>query len=141
MTEFVLVPKEPTEEMLVAGVKDRWGNAVYKAVSKGLTDDYESELAENYKAMLSASPTPPEAQGEGVRGMLEKALHIGDKFIANIDAKHDPDTTEEDDALARDVTRSYQEQIRALIPSIEQREEPQIASGTDRTTNGNIGQP
>jgi hypothetical protein len=92
MTEFVLVPKEPTEEMLAAGF------ARSRRTCGGI-----------WEAMLSASPTPPEAQVESVREALENLSTEWERRVT---------------AIGRDCG-SYKEcakDLRALIPSIEQRE-------------------
>ncbi len=56
-TAFVLVPREPTEEMLEASVSPRY---------EFLTDAHVSVLkdgfAAKYRAMLSAAPKPPESE-------------------------------------------------------------------------------
>jgi hypothetical protein len=91
MTEFVLVPKEPTVEMITACIE----NASKEDVC------LEDAVIHSYKAMLSASPTPPEAQGERVREALKEALYIVSHSSSSEEA---------------------QLRIEALIPSIEQRE-------------------
>lgn len=54
-----LVPIEPTQAMLVAGVTEQHGRAVYRAVAAQGCSTYEGEQYLNYAAMLAAAPTPP----------------------------------------------------------------------------------
>jgi hypothetical protein len=51
-----LVPLEPTPEMLRAAVKMREGPAVYKVMSDGGLRTLEQEAADDYSAMLAATP-------------------------------------------------------------------------------------
>lgn len=54
-----LVPIEPTQEMLIAGVKEQHGSAVYRAVAASGCSTYEGEQYANYAAMLDAAPPLP----------------------------------------------------------------------------------
>lgn len=56
VAEYVLVPKESTKEMLEAAVKSRYGEATYRSVSSLGTTSCECEAADDYRAMLRASP-------------------------------------------------------------------------------------
>ena len=53
---YVLVPIEPTQEMLEAGVKEQHGSATYKAVSRAGCKALEVEQCDNYAAMLRSAP-------------------------------------------------------------------------------------
>lgn len=50
------MPVEPTEEMLKAAVKNRYGDATYKCVSEEGCDTYEFEALTDYVAMRAAAP-------------------------------------------------------------------------------------
>ena len=56
---YVLVPVEPTPEMLMAAVRSREGPAVYNVTSaKGLSV-LESDAEDDYRAMIAAAPKEP----------------------------------------------------------------------------------
>lgn len=55
-TEFVLVPKEPTPEMLRAAVRSREGPAVYKVMSDGGLRALENDARDDFRAMIAAAP-------------------------------------------------------------------------------------
>ena len=68
--EFVSVPREPTTEMIYAGIE-----AMKKAPDLvGIVDNLLPEAVDCYKAMLAAAPAQA-AQGDGVTvGMAEAAI-------------------------------------------------------------------
>ena len=51
-----LVPVEPTQEMLKAGVKEQHGTATYKCVALSGISAMEGDQYANYAAMLAAAP-------------------------------------------------------------------------------------
>ena len=60
MTEqWKTVPVEPTEEILVAMVKSREGEAVYKCVNTDGCVHMERQALDDYQAALAAAPPPP----------------------------------------------------------------------------------
>jgi len=54
VSEWKMVPVEPTVAMTEAAVRSLHGDAVYKNVSRQGTDSYESEVRGAYRAMLAA---------------------------------------------------------------------------------------
>lgn len=54
--EYALVPKVATDAMVVAAVKARHGDAVYKCVSTDGTNKMAEEFADDYNAALAAAP-------------------------------------------------------------------------------------
>lgn len=52
---MVLVPREPTEAMIVAGIGEWLGHG-----TKALSEQWRSYIVATYRAMLSASPQPKE---------------------------------------------------------------------------------
>lgn len=51
--ECVVMPVEPTKEMLRAAIISENGNAIYKAVSSKVIDVEEDRLRDSYKAMIN----------------------------------------------------------------------------------------
>lgn len=62
MSEWKLVPVEPTEEMMRAAVLLVNGEAVYRTVPAGALKIEEQIFGEAYSAMLAASPPAPSAE-------------------------------------------------------------------------------
>lgn len=62
-TEWVLVPREPTEDQRIAGEEAYW------AAPKG--EDACTAMAASYRAMLSASPKPPHQEEGDVSELVE----------------------------------------------------------------------
>ena len=56
---YVLVPVEPTPEMLIASVRSREGPAVYNVTSEKGLAVLESDAADDYRAMIAAAPKEP----------------------------------------------------------------------------------
>ncbi len=56
---YVMVPVEPTPEMLVASVRSREGPAVYNVTSEKGLAVLESDAADDYRAMISAAQKEP----------------------------------------------------------------------------------
>ncbi len=75
-TAFVLVPREPTDEMLEASVSPR---------DEFLTDAHVSVLkdgfAAKYRAMLSAAPKPPESEIGPVAWRVKPWRHHGSEWM------------------------------------------------------------
>ena len=59
---WVMVPREPTQEMLDAAVKSRCGCAVHKCVSNVGIRTLEQEAADDYAAMIAAAPKQGEPE-------------------------------------------------------------------------------
>jgi hypothetical protein len=101
-----LVPILARKEMIVAANKH-----------------YESEeytgVSSTYEAMLAASPTPPEAQGESVRKEVLELLKKANSLIAHIDGTRTAISIGMHSCLEAD---EWRKEYRAIIPSIEQRE-------------------
>jgi hypothetical protein len=104
MTEFVL-PELPEKEAFtpMKGGRYRFGVGQVYAYSERQMTQYATDAI---KSALSASPPPPEAQGESVSVLLERAAQIAEAY------------REETDGQSMYIA----DKIRALIPSIEQRE-------------------
>jgi len=56
---YVMVPVEPTPEMLIASVRSREGPAVYNVTSEKGLAVLESDAADDYRAMIAAAPKEP----------------------------------------------------------------------------------
>jgi len=83
--EWVLVPREPTEEMVQAGEsalqKRRWGRMKQMIDGKGGYDNTDKTIAEDgveaYRAFLTASPAQPKhtdtgGEGGGANALVER---------------------------------------------------------------------
>jgi cell division protein FtsB len=53
--DVVMVPREPTMEMLKEAVMQRHGTATYRCVSTSGLEALEEEAAEDYRAMIAAA--------------------------------------------------------------------------------------
>ena len=70
----VVVPREPTGDMVVAAVKARHGDAVYRCVSTLLTNDYAAQAVDENDAKV-----------KGYRVWRNEFGHSHVTYIAEID--------------------------------------------------------
>jgi NTP pyrophosphatase (non-canonical NTP hydrolase) len=81
MSEWKMVPVEPTEEMKRAAVVYANGNAVYKNVAAEALEIEEDIYGEVYAAMTAAAPPAPSAEpSEPVREALAEVERATRKF-------------------------------------------------------------
>lgn len=82
-----MVPVEATREMCKAAVIYANGNAVYKNVPEAALKIEEGIYGEAYEAMLSASPTPPDAGGDAPAEVAPEHQAKVDQMAADATAR------------------------------------------------------